>query len=178
MNTLIEDLLNLSKVSRTQLCVERIDLSEMAAGIVADLSMRDPTRRVVVEIAEGLTASCDRGLIKVALENLLGNAWKFTAKEPNARIAFIPDNKDKTVFCVQDNGAGFDQKHAGKLFVPFQRLHKASEFEGTGIGLATVARIITRHGGRIWVMSAVNEGATFFFTLDGRADSGFRVATR
>src|SRR5262249_44162833 len=114
MNTLIDDLLNLSRVGRTPLCVERIDLSEIAAAIVADFRMRDPTRRVVVEIADGLTASCDRGLIKVALENLLGNAWKFTAKEPNARIAFIPDNHDETVFCVRDNGAGFDQKLAGK----------------------------------------------------------------
>ena len=170
MTTLIDDLLNLSRINRAPLCVEQINLSEMAAGIVADFRMRDPARQVVVEIAEGLTASCDKGLIKVALENLLGNAWKFTAKQPNARIAFVLEKKDETVFCVRDNGAGFDMNRAGKLFAPFQRLHQASEFEGTGIGLATVARIVSRHGGRIWVIAAVNEGATFFFTLGGRAD--------
>jgi signal transduction histidine kinase len=170
MTTLIEDLLNLSRINRAPLCVEQINLSEMAAGIVADFRMRDPARQVVVEIAEGLTASCDKGLIKVALENLLGNAWKFTAKQPNARIAFVLEKKDETVFCVRDNGAGFDMNRASKLFAPFQRLHQESEFEGTGIGLATVARIVSRHRGRIWVMAAVNEGATFFFTLGGRAD--------
>jgi light-regulated signal transduction histidine kinase (bacteriophytochrome) len=155
MTTLIDDLLNLSRINRAPLCVEQINLSEMAAGIVADFRMRDPARQVVVEIAEGLTASCDKGLIKVALENLLGNAWKFTAKQPNARIAFVLEKKDETVFCVRDNGAGFDMNRASKLFAPFQRLHQESEFEGTG---------------RIWVMAAVNEGATFFFTLGGRAD--------
>jgi signal transduction histidine kinase len=170
MTMLIDDLLNLSRINRATLCVEQINLSEMAAGIVADFRMRDPARQVVVEIAEGLTASCDKGLIKVALENLLGNAWKFTAKQPNASIAFVLEKKDETVFCVRDNGAGFDMKRAEKLFAPFQRLHQSSEFDGTGIGLATVARIISRHGGRIWVMAAVNEGATFFFTLGGRAD--------
>ena len=168
MTTLIDDLLNLSKVKRTPLCMEHINLSEIAADIVADFRARDPARQVVVEITEGLTASFDRGLIKVALENLFGNAWKFTAKQPNARITFFPEKKDEPVFCVRDNGAGFDMKRAEKLFAPFQRLHQSSEFEGTGI--ATVARIISRHGGRIWVMAAVNQGATFFFTLGGHAD--------
>jgi signal transduction histidine kinase len=185
MTTLIDDLLNLSTVNRTPLSIERINLSDMAAGIVADFRMRDPTREVAVEITEGLTASCDKGLIKVALENLLGNAWKFTARQPDARIAFILEEKDQNVFCVQDNGAGFDMRRAGKLFAPFQRLHQSREFEGTGIGLATVARIISRHGGRIWVTAAVNEGARFFFTLAGCADltadqsnssSGFKAA--
>jgi len=170
MTTLIDDLLNLSKVKRTPLSMEQINLSEIAADIVADFRARDPARRVAVEITEGLTASCDRGLIKLALENLLGNAWKFTAKQPNARITFFLEKKDEPVFCVRDNGAGFDMNSAERLFAPFQRLHQSSEFEGTGIGLATVARIISRHGGRIWVMSAVNQGATFFFTLGGRAD--------
>ena len=170
MTTLIDDLLNLSKVKRTPLSMEQINLSEIAADIVSDFRARDPARQVAVEITEGLTASCDRGLIKVALGNLLGNAWKFTAKQPNARITFFLEKKDEPVFCVRDNGAGFDMKHAERLFAPFQRLHQSSEFEGTGIGLATVARIISRHGGRIWVMAAVNQGATFFFTLGGRAD--------
>jgi light-regulated signal transduction histidine kinase (bacteriophytochrome) len=171
MKTLIDDLLNLSRVNRIQLSTEQINLSELAAVIIADFRMRDPTRHVVVEIAEGLTANCDKGLIKVALENLLSNAWKFTAKQPDARIGFILERTmDETVFCVRDNGAGFDMERAEKLFVPFQRLHQASEFEGTGIGLATVARIISRHGGRIWARAATNEGASFFFTLRDRAD--------
>jgi light-regulated signal transduction histidine kinase (bacteriophytochrome) len=171
MTTLIDDLLNLSRVNRAQLCAEQVNLSELATCIIADLRMRDPTRQVVVEIADGLTAFCDKGLIKVALDNLLGNAWKFTGKQPDARIAFILEKTvDEAVFCVRDNGAGFDMKCAGKLFAPFQRLHQASEFEGTGIGLATVARIISRHGGRIWARAAMNEGASFFFTLGGHAD--------
>ena len=169
MNSLIDDLLNLSRVSRAELCAEQTNLSELATGIVADLCMRDPTRRVVTEIADGLTASCDKGLMKAALENLLGNAWKFTAKKPDARIAFWRERTaDETVFCVRDNGAGFDMERAGRLFAPFQRLHPGSEFAGTGIGLATVARIISRHGGRIWAKAAINEGASFFFTLGGR----------
>jgi signal transduction histidine kinase len=185
MTTLIDDLLNLSRISRAQLCVKQINLSEMAAGIVADFRIRDPARQVVVEITEGLTAPCDEGLIKVALENLLGNAWKFTAKQPNARVAFVLEKRDETIFCVKDNGTGFDMTRAGKLFAPFQRLHQASEFDGTGIGLATVARIISRHGGRIWVTAAVNEGATFYFTLGSHANmpadesnfsSGFKAA--
>jgi signal transduction histidine kinase/integral membrane sensor domain MASE1 len=171
MTTLIDDLLNLSRVNRAPLRAEPINLSEMAEGIVAGLRMRDPTRQVVVEIAEGLAATCDRGLIKVVLENLLGNAWKFTAKRPVGRIAFVLEKVgNESVFCVRDNGAGFDMQRAGMLFAPFQRLHQASEFEGTGIGLATVARIISRHGGRIWVRAAVNEGASFLFTLGGSAD--------
>jgi len=168
MTTLIDDLLNLSRINRTKLCIKQINLSEMAAGIVADFRMRDHERQVIVEISEKLTAPCDEGLIKVALENLLSNAWKYTAKQPNARVAFFLEKKDEAVFCVRDNGAGFDMKRAGKLFAPFQRLHPASEFEGTGIGLATVARIIARHGGRIWVNAAENKGATFFFTLGAR----------
>jgi signal transduction histidine kinase len=171
MNSLIDDLLNLSRVNRAPLSAEQINLSDLAAGIVADLGTRDPTRRVVTEIADGVTAICDKGLMKVALENLLGNAWKFTAKKPDARIAFIRIlTADETVFCVRDNGAGFDMESAGRLFAPFQRLHPPSEFAGTGIGLATVARIISRHGGRIWVKAAINEGASFFFTLGGRRD--------
>src|SRR5262249_45953963 len=136
MTTLIDDLLRLSKVNRATLRVEQIDLSEMVAGIAADLRLQNPTRQVFFEIEEGLTASYDKGLMKVALENLLGNAWKFTAKQPDARIAFILEKEDNTVFCVRDNGAGFDMKRADKLFAPFQRLHQPSEFEGTGIGLA------------------------------------------
>jgi signal transduction histidine kinase len=150
MTRLIDDLLDLSRINRTPLCIKQINLSEMAAGIVADFRMRDHERQVTVEISEKLTAPCDEGLIKVALENLLSNAWKYSAKQPNARVAFFLEKKDEAVFCVRDNGVGFDMKRAGKLFAPFQRLHPASEFEGTGIGLATVARIIARHGGRIW----------------------------
>jgi len=151
MSALINDLLNLSRMTRTPLRKESISLTELARGVVAD----------------GLSARGDKRLITIALVNLLGNAWKYTAKRPETQIAFGRENNkgNEAVFYVRDNGAGFDMAYAGKLFAPFQRLHLDSEFEGTGIGLATVQRIISRHGGRIWTEAAVDEGATFFFTL-------------
>jgi signal transduction histidine kinase len=166
MSGLINDLLDLSRINRTALRNESISLTELARGVVADLQNREPARKVAIEIADGLMALGDARLITIVLVNLLGNAWKYTAKQPEARISFVPEIKEnETVFCVRDNGAGFDMKYADKLFAPFQRLHQDSEFEGTGIGLATVQRIISRHGGRIWAEATVNEGATFFFTL-------------
>ena len=120
----------------------------------------------MVEIVEGLSARGDERLITIVLENLLGNAWKYTAKRQEAQIAFGQENKgNETVFYVRDNGAGFDMAYSGQLFVPFRRLHRDVEFEGTGIGLATVQRIISRHGGRIWAEAEVGKGATFYFTL-------------
>jgi light-regulated signal transduction histidine kinase (bacteriophytochrome) len=118
---------------------------------------------------ENVAAWADVGLLKVALENLLGNAWKFTSREPEARIEFgVREEGGRPVYYVRDNGAGFDQAYADKLFGAFQRLHAQDEFEGTGIGLATVARIVHRHGGRVWAEGRVGEGATFYFTLGGR----------
>jgi len=148
-----------------------IDLTAMARNAISDLQNRDPARKVIIEISDGLSAPGDPQLVSIVLVNLLGNAWKYTAKRPEALIAFRQEKKeDETVYCVQDNGAGFNMAHAAKLFAPFQRLHGDSEFEGTGIGLATVQRIISRHGGRIWAESAIDKGATFFFTL-GKARS-------
>ena len=166
MSVLINDLLDLSRINRIALRKESISLTELGRGVVAELQNREPSRRVAIEIADGLAARGDARLITIVLVNLLGNAWKYTAKRPEAQIAFGQENKgNETVFYVRDNGAGFDMAYADKLFAPFQRLHQDSEFEGTGIGLATAQRIVSRHGGRIWVEAAVNEGATFYFTL-------------
>jgi light-regulated signal transduction histidine kinase (bacteriophytochrome) len=166
MSGLINDLLDLSGITRATLRKESISLTELARGVVAELQNREPSRKVVVEIADGLTSCGDSRLITIVLVNLLGNALKYTAKRPEAQIAFGQENKgNETVFYVRDDGAGFDMAYAGKLFAPFQRLHRDSEFEGTGIGLATVQRIVSRHGGRIWAEAVVDAGATFYFTL-------------
>jgi signal transduction histidine kinase len=166
MSGLIDDLLNLSLVSRASLRKEMIDLTEIAHGVFTELQSKDPARKVAIDIADGLCAWGDTPLMRIVLENLLGNAWKYSAKQVAAHIAFGHATREKeAVFYIQDNGAGFDMAHAGKLFAPFQRLHRDSEFEGTGIGLATVQRIISRHGGHIWAEAAPGAGATFFFTL-------------
>jgi light-regulated signal transduction histidine kinase (bacteriophytochrome) len=166
MSRLIDDLLGLSHMSRVVMRKESINLTELARGVIADLQDREPLRKVAIEIADGLCAHGDAQLTTIVLVNLLGNAWKYTAKRPEAQIAFASENQgNEVVFYVRDNGAGFDMAYADRLFAPFQRLHQDSEFEGTGIGLATIQRIVLRHGGRIWVKAAVNEGATFFFTL-------------
>jgi signal transduction histidine kinase len=168
MAALIEDLLNLSRITRAPLRKESIGLTVLAQGVVADLREKDPSRIVVIHIAGGLAARGDVRLVTIVLVNLIGNAWKFTAKQPEAQIAVEQEKQGhETVFSVRDNGAGFDMAYADKLFAPFQRLHQESEFEGTGIGLATVQRVISRHGGRIWAESAVGKGTTIFFTLGG-----------
>jgi signal transduction histidine kinase len=170
MSVLIDDLLRLSRISRTALAPRGVDLSAMAGAIVEELRQREPARRAVVEIQPGVRAAGDAGLLQVALQNLLGNAWKFTRQRPEARIAFgeAPGERGPVYF-VRDNGAGFDMAYADKLFGAFQRLHSGQEFEGTGIGLATVARIVHLHGGRVWGEAKVDKGATFRFTLDGAA---------
>jgi signal transduction histidine kinase len=166
MSGLIEDLLSLSRMSRAMLEKESISLTNLARDVITELQHRESARNIAVEIADGLAAHGDARLMQIVLVNLLGNAWKYTAKQPQAQIVFRQKRQgNETVFYVGDNGAGFDMTHADKLFAPFQRLHRDSEFEGTGIGLATVQRIISRHGGRIWAEGAVNEGATFYFTL-------------
>jgi len=179
MATLIDDLLDLSRVGRRPLRREPVDLSRLAAGIVEELKESQPGREVEFVTEEKIMAWGDVSLLKVALENLLGNAWKFTANEKEARIEFGADRDPgpgflAPVYYVRDNGAGFDQAYADKLFGAFQRLHGQDEFEGTGIGLATVARIVHRHGGRVWAEGSVGEGATFYFTLGGR-EIGDRV---
>jgi light-regulated signal transduction histidine kinase (bacteriophytochrome) len=166
MSGLIDDLIDLSRINRITLRKEPISLTELGRGVIADLQDRDPLRKVTIEIADGLSACGDARLITIVLVNLLGNAWKYSAKCPEAHIAFGQRSEgNETAFYVRDNGAGFNMAYADKLFAPFQRLHQNSEFEGTGIGLATVQRIVSRHGGRIWAEAAVDQGATFYFTL-------------
>ncbi|HUI05903.1 MAG TPA: ATP-binding protein [Verrucomicrobiae bacterium] len=166
MGQLIDDLLDLSRVSRGELRRETVNLSELASSVVDELHKRDPRRSVELRIAKDLEANGDPHLLCVALENLLGNAWKYTAKQPRATIEFgLNRNNGHSAFFVRDDGVGFDMQYAGKLFAPFQRLHGMKEFPGTGVGLATVQRIIHRHGGRIWAEAEVNKGATFYFTL-------------
>lgn len=167
MGRLIDDLLNLSRVTRGPLRRERVDLSVMAAEVVGELQRADPARNVEFVVEDGVTAWGDARLLLVALENLLGNAWKFTSKRPGARIEFGVEKRPGGAYYVRDNGAGFDMGYADKLFGAFQRLHSAGEFEGTGIGLATVQRIVHRHGGRVWAEGEVGRGATFYFTLGG-----------
>jgi signal transduction histidine kinase len=172
MSSLIDDLLSLSQVGRVPFHKEPIDLTELARTVIEDLRVSDDSRAVTVDIAEGLTALGDARLMSIALINLLGNAWKYSAKQPAARIGFGQEIREhETVFYVRDNGAGFDMAYAQKLFSPFQRMHRDSEFEGTGIGLAIVHRIISRHGGRIWAESAPAAGATFFFVLGDEPSS-------
>lgn len=174
MAALIDDLLDLSRVTRAELRREPVDLSALARGIAADLHKSAPKRKVEFVIPEDVSAHGDRRLLRVVLENLLGNAWKFTAKRSGAAIEFgVTDHDGERVYFVRDNGAGFDMTYADKLFAPFQRLHAPADFEGTGIGLATVQRIVHRHGGRVWAEAGVNRGATISFTLnatpEGRA---------
>ncbi len=167
MNTLIEDLLDLSRVSRGPLRREVFDLSAVARDIVRKLERSQPERKVRFVAEEGVMAFGDANLLAVALENLLGNAWKFTSKKEVATIEFgaAPYEDGGVAYYVRDDGAGFDPRYAEKLFGAFQRLHGSDEFEGTGIGLATVARIVHRHGGRVWAEGEVGGGATFYFTL-------------
>lgn len=172
MGQLIDDMLSLARVTRQDLRSQQVNLSAEAREIVADLRAAAPAARIVeMEIADDLVVEGDRGLLRILLGNLLGNAWKFTSKCGQARIVFgrQPQAGGPPVFFVRDNGAGFDMKYAEKLFGVFQRLHAMEEFSGTGIGLATVSRVVRRHGGRVWAEGAVGQGATFFFTLAGAA---------
>lgn len=172
MSSLIEDILGLSRVTRLEMERSSVDLSEIVHEIFEDFKALEPEREVDVIIAESVVARCDRRLMKVVLQNLIGNAWKFTRDEEKPKIEFgIQEQEGKRVFYVRDNGAGFDMKYKDKLFIPFQRLHQPDEFEGSGIGLATVQRIMNRHGGLIWADSAVNEGATFYFTMPEKGES-------
>jgi two-component system NtrC family sensor kinase len=175
MGELIDDLLLLSRVGRAGLVRNRVDLSSIARVTVEELQRRDPDRQVTICIEEPLPVEADDGLMRVLLENLLGNAWKFTANVPAARIEVRTEQQEGgTVYLVRDNGAGFDMSYAEKLFNPFQRLHTEAEFPGTGIGLATVHRIVDRHGGRIWADGAVDQGATFYFTIPPARSGGQR----
>ncbi len=198
MQQLISDLLQLSRVSRSEMQLTRVDLSQLAHAVAAELLPAQSARHVTFVIADGIVATGDTRLLRALLDNLLGNAWKFTSKHPTARIEFgqildfplsdlgegrtqIENQKSKIknrVFFVRDDGAGFDARFAAQLFQPFKRLHGTNEFPGLGIGLATVQSIVHRHGGRIWAESTVEGGATFYFTLapGSIADCGMRIA--
>ena len=166
MGELIDDLLELSRLGRLEMRRERVDLSALARLVAGKLQMIEPERTIQLVIEEGIVAEGDPRLLRVVLENLLGNAWKFTAKSDQQRVEFGAIQKDGQVtYFVQDSGAGFDMAYANKLFKPFQRLHSEADFAGTGIGLATVQRVIERHGGRVWAESAVHQGTTFFWTV-------------
>jgi two-component system, sensor histidine kinase and response regulator len=167
MCDLVEDLLNFSRLTRVELKEEDLDLSALVSALAAEIAARDPDRIADFEIASGVRGWGDPTLMRAALANLLENSWKFTRKHATARIEFGTLASDSThpTYYIRDDGAGFDMRDAARLFNPFQRLHKDSEFEGTGIGLATVERIVRRHGGRIWAEGEIERGAAFYFTL-------------
>jgi len=166
MGTLIDSLLQLSRVARSEVQREQIDLSQLATLVFSEIHAADPERTVKWEAQPDVTVDADPRLVRIALENLIGNAWKFTAKTPDATIAFGSSLRERqTVYFIRDNGAGFDMQYVDRLFTAFQRLHGEREFKGSGIGLATVSRIIHRHHGSIWAEASPGQGATFFFTL-------------
>lgn len=166
MSALIDDLLSLSRIGRSDFIPRPTNLTQMATDIVNALRERYAERTVTVDIAPGMHALGDTRLLRIALENLLDNAWKYTSQTPAPHVSVgVEQTESGAAFFVRDNGVGFDMQYAGKLFAPFQRLHPESQFPGTGIGLVTVQRIVTRHGGRIWAEAAPNAGATFYFTL-------------
>jgi PAS domain S-box-containing protein len=172
MDRLIDDMMQLARSRGAAMKRETVDLTALARGIMGELRLREPSRRVDFVCEPGLTARADRSLLKAALENLLGNAWKYTSKKSRARIE-VGAKRDhgETVYFVRDDGAGFDMAYAPKLFRSFARLHSQREFEGTGVGLSIVRAIVERHGGRVWACAAVDRGATFFFTLPGAGRS-------
>jgi light-regulated signal transduction histidine kinase (bacteriophytochrome) len=166
MQHLIQDLLNLAQVARVELRRERVNLSSLVGQVAVEFARREPERNVTVSAEPDVVATGDPGLLRIVIENLLGNAWKFTGTRAEAKIEFGATRHDgQRTYFIRDNGIGFDMTQADRLFVAFQRLASGSEFPGTGVGLTTVQRIIHRHGGRIWAEAKVNEGATFYFTL-------------
>jgi PAS domain S-box-containing protein len=166
MGELIDDLLNLSRVTRAEIVRTDVNLTSIAERIIADLQQHDPERKVEILIQPDVHVRGDAKLLTIVVDNLLNNAWKYTRKQPSARIEFgTKEEPNQKVYFVRDNGTGFDPVYQNKLFTPFQRLHRASEFEGHGIGLATIRRIIERHSGKVWAEGTVDQGATFYFTL-------------
>ena len=172
MGRLIDDLLRLSQVMRAELRRQSLDLSELARNVASRVAHQNDGRQVDVQIADGLKADGDFGLVTIVFENLFSNGWKYTSKRDQPRVEFAsrPEPDGSSGFYVRDNGAGFDMQYAKRLFQPFQRLHSEADFPGTGIGLATVRRIIQRHGGRVWAEAEIGKGATFYFTLPSEAE--------
>jgi two-component system NtrC family sensor kinase len=166
MGELIDDLLELSRVTRAELRFENVDLSALAVSVSAEFARKEPERQVELVISPGMRASGDTSLLHIVVENLLGNAWKYTGKRPKAKIEFgRTQHAGVPAFFVRDDGAGFNMAYKDKLFAAFQRLHTEKEFPGTGIGLATIRRIVQRHGGKVWAEGEVGKGAVFYFTL-------------
>ena len=174
MGHLIDDMLTLSKVTRSDLQRSEVDLSALGAAAAAAQQAELPGRKIDWVIEEDMKADADAGLLAVVITNLFANAWKFTARHSSARIELgaVKRENGETAYLVRDDGAGFDARHADKLFLPFQRLHRVADFPGTGIGLATIHRIVTRHGGQVWAEGAVEGGATFYFTLPSTGPEG------
>jgi len=171
MGQLIDDMLQLARIARAEMVRDKVNLSRLAQEIASQLQALEPKRQTTFVIQPGLMVEGDRALLRVVLQNLLDNAWKFTGHQLHARIEFGIQKQDSgQVYFVRDNGAGFEMQYANKLFGVFQRLHRQSEFTGTGVGLATVQRIIHRHGGRIWAEGATGHGATFYFVLQEKHD--------
>jgi PAS domain S-box-containing protein len=171
MGVLIDELLELSRLTRSEMYRERVDLSGIAAALVAELRRKNPDRQVIVSIQSGMVVDGDPRMLRIAMQHLVDNAWKYSSRRPEAHIEISHLREEvEPAFRVRDNGVGFDMKYVGKLFEPFQRLHADRHFEGTGIGLATVRRVVQRHGGRIWAESVPDEGATFTFTLGSAAE--------
>lgn len=171
MSQIIDSLLTLSQVAREEIQHEELDLSEMASTVAFELSKRTPKNHVEVVIEKGVKARGDARLLRIVMENLLGNAWKYTSKQPNPRIEFgmLKEKGESIIYYVRDNGVGFDMAYKDKLFMPFERLHSRDEYPGTGVGLATVKRIVHRHGGKVWAESGVGNGAVFYFgPLNGK----------
>jgi light-regulated signal transduction histidine kinase (bacteriophytochrome) len=166
MADLIEDLLQLSRLTRTEMNIEKINLTQIARSVIDELQKSQPQRHVEIKIADCLEDIADSRLMRITLDNLLGNAWKFTQQQTKAVIEFgCTKEGGGKVYFIRDNGAGFDMAYVDKLFAPFQRLHTEEEFPGTGIGLALVRRIIHRHGGKVWTEGQTGKGATFYFSL-------------
>jgi len=166
MAELIDDILELSRISRRHMSVEKVDLSQCARDYIERLVSEEPDRQVEYSVENDVTVSGSRELLYAALKNLIENAWKFTSKQPTAKIEFATTTVDgETVYFVRDDGVGFDMQYVHKLFGTFQRLHPKEAYPGTGIGLATVKRVIERHRGRVWADSETGQGATFYFTL-------------
>jgi signal transduction histidine kinase len=165
MGELIDDMLNLSRITRVEMIRDRVDLSSLAREVADDLQRRHLDHQVAFRVDDDLVVDADPRMMKIVLENLIGNAWKFTRRTEQPNVEFGLRRNGEAAFFVRDNGAGFNMEQAGKLFKPFQRLHTEAEFPGTGIGLATIHRVIDRHGGRIWAEGEVGRGAAFFFTL-------------
>lgn len=166
MSELIDAVLNLSRISRSEMILGPVDLTAIAHEVAAELIKAEPARNVEFKIQNNLEVTADNTLMRIVLDNLLGNAWKYTSKLPRAEIEFGKNEENgKVVFFVRDNGVGFDMEYAKKLFTPFQRLHSQAEFPGTGVGLASVKRVLHRHGGQVWSEAKLNEGATFYFTF-------------